>query len=222
LPKKNEKVPVATLVDSFFDLTGLTGRPDVDAAQLKNIIVALPESEGKQVMLKWIDQGVADIYTLRTRVNSYFTGLLDQSAAGFNPMHAVTSSAFRLFLHCCSGRTASNWQRIFGTMPNCALLRPGRHRSSLKKAVGRWIQKPSSTLWINSRLSDLAGGRWKTSSLQVPVHWNGWGLYNLLGICITAVAVSQGSCFWYDLLKKVTAPPVKPETSLDIESEAAS
>jgi hypothetical protein len=55
IPKKIEKVPVATLVDAFFDLSGLTGRPEVDAAELKNIVNALPPSEGKQAMLKWID-----------------------------------------------------------------------------------------------------------------------------------------------------------------------
>ena len=81
--KMVEKIPVSTLVDAFFDVTGLTGRPKMEATELKNMINALPNSEGKQAMLKWIDQGVTNVNTLQARANAYFTGIIDQAACKF-------------------------------------------------------------------------------------------------------------------------------------------
>jgi len=44
-------------------------------------------------------------------------------------------------------------------------------------------------------------------------EWASFLLLKLVGLGITAVAVSQGSSFWYDLMKKLTAPSTSTSTS---------
>src|SRR6266542_140491 len=82
-PKKLEKIPVATLVDAFFDLSGLTTKKEMDLLQLADLIDKLPDSEGKQAFIGWINQGVISIEDLRKRTTDYFCGLLDQAADTF-------------------------------------------------------------------------------------------------------------------------------------------
>jgi di/tricarboxylate transporter len=50
-------------------------------------------------------------------------------------------------------------------------------------------------------------GWWQTSAQSAPknpLDWLSFSFFKLIGLFITAVAVSQGSSFWYDVLKKMT------------------
>ena len=82
-PKKIEKIPVATLVDAFFDLANLTSKKEMDLLQLAEAVDKLPDSEGKQAFIKWINQGVTNLADLRTRTTAYFNGMMEQAAATF-------------------------------------------------------------------------------------------------------------------------------------------
>ena len=59
--KKVEKIPVETLVDAFFDLSGLASQGRLNADELTDLIDKLPSSEGKQAMLDWIHRGVTNM-----------------------------------------------------------------------------------------------------------------------------------------------------------------
>ena len=82
-PKKIEKIPVATLVDAYFDLVGLTSKENLNLVQLAELVDRLPDSEGKQAFIQWIQQGVTSIDDLRNRTTAYFTGLMEQASATF-------------------------------------------------------------------------------------------------------------------------------------------
>ncbi|MDP2777234.1 MAG: hypothetical protein Q8O48_06305, partial [Anaerolineales bacterium] len=82
-PKLLEKIPVATLVDAFFDLAGLSSKKEMELLRLAELIDKLPDSEGKNAFISWINQGVTNIADLRMRTSAYFTGMLEQAAATF-------------------------------------------------------------------------------------------------------------------------------------------
>ena len=82
-PKKIEKIPVATLVDAYFDMAGLTANQEMNLLQLAELIDKLPDSEGKRAFISWINQGVTNIEDLRKRTTAYFTGMMEQAAATF-------------------------------------------------------------------------------------------------------------------------------------------
>jgi uncharacterized membrane protein YbjE (DUF340 family) len=77
----------------------------------------------------------------------------------------------------------------------------------------------------NANLSDIIDslgaysikiGWWQTEQFPQTNSVVDWTLYILLkivGLGLTAMAVSQGSSFWYDLLKKITAPATSTSSS---------
>lgn len=213
--KMVEKIPAATLVDAFFDVTGLTGRPDMDAAELKNLVNALPNSESKQAMLKWIDQGITSVNTLRARANAYFTGILDQSASKFKAnarsFVILLSIALTLVLGTDSIQLGKDlWNnaemRAITTAQADALVQPGNQEPDLDAVIEEL-----------SKLSIVKFGWWQMKgALPTDANaadWIGFVLLKLLGLGFTAAAVSQGSSFWYDIMKKLTAPSASSSSS---------
>jgi len=213
--KKVEKIPVGTLVDAFFDVTGLTGRPNMDVSGLKEAIGALPESEGKAALLKWIDQGVTRIDDLRSRSNAYFAGILDQAAQKFKASARsfviMLSIAITLFLGTDSIQLAKDlWNNAELRMVTAAQADALVQQGGAQLDIDQIIEELG-------KLSIIKFGWWQMKDAlpdgSSAGEWASFLLLKLVGLGITAVAVSQGSSFWYDLMKKLTAPSTSTSTS---------
>ena len=211
--KMVEKIPASTLVDAFFDVTGLTGRPKMEAAELKNIINALPNSEGKQAMLKWIDQGVTNVNTLQARANAYFTGIIDQAACKFKAnarsFVIILSIAITLVLGTDSIQLAKDlWNNA-----ELRALTAGQANVLVQQTEAGQQLDLDTIIAELDKLSLVKFGWWQMAGALPTdanaMDWVSFVLLKLLGLGLTAGAVSQGSSFWYDLLKKLTSPPSK-------------
>ena len=201
--KKLEKIPVTTLVDAFFDLTGLSGRDKIDAAQLTNAINQLPESEGKQALLKWINQGVTNINDLRTRTNDYFSGILNQAAATFKSHARSIVIIFSAILVFALGTDSI---RIATDLWTNAELRA-------VAAAQATMAAQTENVGLDQLIQALSDTTMRITWLQVAdtfpktadtIEWAKFLVFKFIGLSISAWAVSQGSSFWYDLLKKWT------------------
>ncbi|CAG1016950.1 hypothetical protein ANAEL_05918 [Anaerolineales bacterium] len=205
-PKKIEKIPVATLVDSFFDFAGLTANQELNLLQLAELVDKLPDSEGKRAFISWINQGVTSIGDLRTRTTAYFTGLMDQAAATFR------ANARSLVIVMSIGVTI-----LFGTdsIQLAKTLWTNAELRALAVAKAEMVVAQegadASMDDLIQELSDLTIkiGWWQTEHPEAGASAMDWVLFviqKVLGLGLTAVAVSQGSSFWYDLLKKLASP----------------
>ncbi len=89
-------------------------------------------------------------------------------------------------------------------MPDFGLLRPNKPVFMTSQPA----QAQDITALFNQMGSlSFRVGWWQAQDLPAsrnPIDWLNFILLKLLGLGITAVAVSQGSSFWYDLLKKAT------------------
>jgi hypothetical protein len=204
-PKKIEKIPVATLVDSFFDFAGLTANKDKDLnlLQLAELIDKLPESEGKQAFISWLNQGVTNVNDLRTRTTAYFAGVMEQAAATFR----ARARSFVIILSI--GVTV-----LFGvdTIQLAKTLWTNAELRAIATAQADAVVAKQGT---QADLMELVGnlsaysfniGWWRMEQLPSGSSAGTWAWFILLKTCglgITAGAVSQGSSFWYDLLKKL-------------------
>ncbi len=202
--KKVEKIPVETLVDAFFDISGLTTQGSLNADELTTLISKLPESEGRQAMLTWIQQGVTAISDLRTRTAEYFGGVMSQASATFR----ARARSFVIVLSI--GVTL-----LFGTdsiqLAKDLWTDAGLRSLAAQQAVV--ATAPSATAPdLNALVQQLGAlslqvGWWRGDILpspSTPANWITFILLKIAGLGITATAVSQGSSFWYDLLKKMT------------------
>lgn len=217
--KRVEKIPAATLVDAFFDLIGLTARKDLKADELIALISQLPESEGKAALLNWINQGVTDINLLRARTHAYFSGLMDQAAAAFKAnarsIVIVLSLVITLLFGTDSIQLAQDLWANAG-------LRAVAQAQAL--AVAQQPMPPTDLSTLIQQLSALSIriGWWQYPPLVLPASPAEWAklvLLKLAGLGITAVAVSQGSSFWYDVLRKLAGAKSPSKSALESEAE---
>ena len=213
VPKMVEKIPVATLVDAFFDVTGLTDRPDVDASQWKNMVSALPDSEGKQAMLKWIDQGVTNINTLQARANAYFCGILDQAAAKFKANARSFVILLSIAITLVLGTDSIQLAKDLWANAELRALTAGQANALIQQTEAGQALDLDTIIAELDKLSLVKFGWWQMAGVLPTdanaMDWVSFVLLKLLGLGLTAGAVSQGSSFWYDLLKKLTSPPSK-------------
>ncbi len=205
-PKKVDKIPLSTLVDSYFDIIGLTGNKDLNLLQLAELVDKLPDSDGKQAFIGWINQGVTNIEDLRKRTSDYFCGLMDQAAATFK------SNARSFVIILSIGITL-----LFGTdsIQLATTLWTNAELRALAAAKAQMVvEEEGADASIDDLVQDLSDltikiGWWQSvrpADTATTAEWVWFVLLKALGLGLTAAAVSQGSSFWYDLLKKITAP----------------
>lgn len=212
-PKKLEKIPVATLVDAFFDLSGLTAKKEMDLLQLAELIDKLPDSEGKHAFISWINQGVTNLADLRTRTTAYFNGMMEQAAETFR----ARARSFVIILSI--GVTL-----VFGT-DSIQLAKTLWNNAELRAIAAAKADMVVAQEGANANLDDLIKelgdlsikiGWWQTERPTAGATAGDWLLFvvlKTLGLGLTAAAVSQGSSFWYDLLKKLTSPATSTSSS---------
>jgi hypothetical protein len=204
--KKIEKIPADTLVSAFFDITGLTAQQSMSPQDLTTTVSKLPESEGKHALLGWIEQGVTNIVDLRARTNDYITGTLNQASLTFRARARSFVIIFSL------GITL-----LFGTdsiqLAKDLWADAGLRAIAAQQAATITSQQPSTDLTtLLNQLGSMSFrlGWWESQSLPAPknpIDWLNFIFLKFVGLLITAVAVSQGSSFWYDVLKKITGSP---------------
>jgi hypothetical protein len=207
-----EKIPVATLVDAYFDFAGLTANKELNPEQLTELISKLPDSEGKQAFIQWINQGVTNLEDLRRRTSAYFTGLMDQASATFtsNARSFVITLSFLVTL--LLGVDSIQMVRTLWLNSEVRALAAAK-----AEMVVQQEGMDASITDLLQELSDLTVniGWWRT---ELPTDadamgWLGFIVLKILGMGLTVAAVSQGSSFWYDLLKKLTSPATSTSSS---------
>jgi hypothetical protein len=202
--KKLERVPLETLVDAFFDLTGLTARGSLEPRELTDLIRKLPESQSKQAMLTWINQGVTAVSELRERTSAYFAGMLNQAALTFRARARSFVILASIVVTLLFGTDSIQLARELWA--NAGLRALASQQAHLAVSQPDGVTNPSTLITDLSAFSFRIGW-WRLEYAPTFESMNEWLAYvglKLAGLAITAVAVSQGSSFWYDLLRKVT------------------
>jgi hypothetical protein len=205
-PKRIEKVPVATLVDAFFDFAGLTGKQELNLLQLADLVDKMPDSEGKRAFISWINQGVTSIADLRTRTTAYFTGMMEQAAATFRANARSVVIVLSIAITVLFGTDSIQLAQTLWTNAEARTLAVAKAQMVVAQE-GMDVQVSD----LLQELSDLTIkiGWWQT---ERPVDgasamdWVTFIFLKVVGLGLTAAAVSQGSSFWYDLLKKIASP----------------
>jgi hypothetical protein len=213
-PKMLEKIPVTTLVDSYFDFVGLTASKEITGDGLKELISAFPDSEGKRAIAKWVGQGVTDLEELRKRTTAYFTGTMEQAASTFRSNARSFVIMLSILLTFFLGTDSIQLAQTLWT--NAGV------RAAVVAQAQMEVQRQAEDGGVVSeeRIDDLIQqlidldivkiGWWQTDLPPTGANfnlevWVRFSVLKLIGLSLTVLAVSQGSSFWYDLLKKVVS-----------------
>lgn len=222
-PKKLEKIPVSTLVDSYFDFVGLTATKEVTGEGLKELISAFPDSEGKRAVAKWVGQGVTNLEDLRKRTTSYFTGITDQAAATFKSNSRSFVIVLSILLTFLLGTDSIQLAQTLWTNAGVRALAVAQAEMAVQQ--GNEDAKIEDLIDQLGLLNIVKIGWWQTDLPPMGPDFNFivWGRFaalKIIGLSLTVMAVSQGSSFWYDLLKKLVTPAKGGGGSSSSDSEA--
>lgn len=204
-PKKVEKIPVATLVDSYFDFMRLTEK-EASAAGVKEFIEAFPNSESKQALLTWVEQGVTNVEELRKRSTTYFNGVMEQAGATFRSNARSFVIMLSIFLTLVLGTDSIQLAQTLWT--NSGLRAVAVAQAEMVVQQEGMDADMDTLIEQISALNIVRFGWWSTElppANSTAGQWVSFVLLKFLGLGLTAAAVSQGSSFWYDLLKKLVS-----------------
>ena len=215
--KRVEKIPCSTLVSAFFDLAGLSCKASFTADELTAVLNQLPESEGKHAMLRWVEQGVTDLNDLRTRTTDYFNGLLTQAGLTFKARARSIVIILSILITLLLGTDTIQLAKDLWTDAGLRELADVRARELAAQPSVQGDVTQVGELLNELQNYSLRWGWWQTERIPAgtaPLDWLVLVLLKFAGLGITAIAVSQGSSFWYDILKKITGQP-SPQGAAD-------
>ncbi len=201
--KKVENIPVPILVDAFIDVMDLDDKRNRKAEELRKTINKMPESDSKRAMLLWFRQGITNIDDLRAKLTLYFTGLLDQAGATANAMSRSFVITLSIILVLLLGTDSISLARDFWYLPQI--------RAALSAQASVMVQSSNVTDMgtLISELDNLSLSiGWPQLFRYLPadatlLQWIQFIVLRILGLGITAIFVSQGSGFWFDVLRKL-------------------
>lgn len=223
--KKVEKVPVSNLVDAFFDLTKI----DVNATgeELLAAINKLPISEGKTEMLRLVNSGVTHASDLRAKMGLWFDGLLDQASAQFKALARRYVILFSLALTLILGVDSIDLFKQLWASPDMRAIAAVKAQAYI--AQNGYAADTGPLLADLDQFNVKIGWDSLTKNMPDPLYLQDFvkfWFWKAIGLLMTTVAVSQGSSFWYDILRKLTdakaAESSSTSTSSSEESQASS
>ncbi len=217
--KKVEKIPVSTLVSGFFDVAGLSCKATFAPDELLAALNQLPEGEAKQALLHWVGQGVTSIDDLRDRTSDYFNGILSQAQATFKARARSFVIILSLLVTLILG---TDTIQIAKDLWNDAALRAAVAATAGSAAAPQAQGATANLQTVQNGLAllPLRFGWWQSNSFAAtpgaaPENPILFWVLKVIGLLITAVAVSQGSSFWYDILKRITGQSSQPVAASD-------
>ncbi|MBK8562296.1 MAG: hypothetical protein IPN76_02870 [Saprospiraceae bacterium] len=199
-------------------LTNVLKTKDKAVKTVDDIIQGVPEgSQLREVLEQFKEEGHTSVEAFKGRMQSWFDDIMSQSSGwykrhlqfvtffvGLGIAIVLNADSFQIYLHLTTN--AANRQKLSAlatsfaaeneTVPN--LTTPPTEPltgAEIKKGVQEFVNTPEFRT-----ASNILGLGWSREDFLVgPALW----LRRLLGWFITALAVSLGAPFWFDVLKKI-------------------
>ncbi len=225
-----EKIPPKNLVDALFDLEGTNKKNN---EKVREVINNLPDllspgidSTIKQELKKLADAGFDDVEALRKKMETWVGGLMDQAAQEFKAharRYVILISFLVSFILGVDSIALANlyWNNatLAATADAQATLllastdAENQKNADIQKLVAQLEEmKATDQFWYQKPKDAKEGLGW----LWDAIRGKFWGMV------ITALAVSQGSSFWYDLMKQIKGEQPKPEPSVSATATSPS
>jgi hypothetical protein len=206
-----ERIPTKTLVDALFDLSNVaTATHENIQTVLSHLPDFLPGPDGQMVELaakKKLQQAALDKYLsadeLLQKVDAWIGGVLEQAAQEFRIQARRWVVFLSLIVTLALGVDSIELAQRFWA--DSGLV------AAADLQAGIILQSSNEE---NAELADMSALLEQLDSMQVVQvgWWNNmpananpmeWWVWKIVGLTITTLAVSQGSSFWYDILRQL-------------------
>jgi hypothetical protein len=219
-----ESIPISNLVDAVFDVYDLDDETiNKQGAAIKDTLSTLPESWAKEWLTNLVDQNVTNATQLRAKLAMRFNGVMDQAAQLF------TTHARRIVI------VLSLFVTVLFGVDSIELAHQLSQNADMRAIAGsvaaKYVEEKGSSADVGPLIEDLSKLSLKIGWWAAPANFPqnaalgdiaGWVILKILGLGITAVAVSQGSSFWYDILRKLKGANISPTDEKALSGDQSS
>lgn len=208
-----ERIPPKNLVDALFDLPVTAGSARKKA---KAIINQLPdklpsldgegiEFEAKKQLQQFVDGKFTDLEELHTKMETWFTGLMDQAAQQFKAQARFWVVTISFLVTILLGVDSIELAKKYWNNATIAATADAQ-ASLILGSSDEENQKNADIEKLTAQLEEMKAidFEWYQKPADAPENWLLLEFWRKLpGMLITALAVSQGSSFWYDIIRRV-------------------
>jgi hypothetical protein len=202
--------------------------PPRSLADVRSLVGKITDSDLQKILLILIDQSGAELSRLRLSLETWYDESMNRVSGWYKKKtHTI------IFILACVLTLMVNADTI---MIVNALSRDTTLRASIVAAAEQAAKQPPPQSGGNA-LETVTTLQGQINALQLPIGWSmaegdrrglpkslGDALMKLVGLSLTAFAVSLGAPFWFDLLNKlvnIRAAGKPPETARERQERAA-
>ncbi len=199
-------------------LTNILKKKNQAITKVEDIINGVPEdSKLRAVLEQFKEEGHTTVEAFKARMQTWFDDVMAQSSGwykrhlqyvtffvGLGIAIVLNADSFQIYSHLTNN--AANRQKLAtlaksfanenDTLPSLTQQQPGQLTGGeIKQGVKEFVSTPEFRT-----ASNILGLGWDRSDLFIrPAIW----FQRILGWFITALAISLGAPFWFDVLKKI-------------------
>jgi hypothetical protein len=226
-----ERIPPKNLVDALFDISGTISEGE---NRVRKIIECLPKQlpgpkgpedfKIRADLLKLAESGFNNVDELRAKMETWFTGLMEQASQEFRAQARRIVITLSLVVTLLFGVDSIELAKMY--WKNAAISATADAQASLIiSATDKQNQDNADIQKLVKQLEDMQAINYKwykyeSDTPNVPLPpFSTWLALKILGLLITALAVSQGSSFWYDLIKQLKGDQSTPQGDSEVVIE---
>jgi hypothetical protein len=234
-------IPSRTFALSLIDILNTT-RAEGNAAvpAIKAAISGLPDSKAKQALLSFFADAGGEIDQLRDHFENWYDDAMDRTSGWYKKRSQYILLVIGLVIAVSLNADTINIARTLYLDPGVRkatvteatdyLRRKTESKTSTSGAASNGDPQARFHADLSSLRSDMNDVRSTESSTLLPVGWkDGFDRHKLLcwesiaGWVLTAIALSLGAPFWFDLLNKfmVIRSTIKPQEKSQTEKSKA-
>jgi hypothetical protein len=182
-----------------------------------------------------VGQGITNLEDLRKRTTAYFAGVTEQAASTFRSNSRSFVIMLSIFLTLLLGTDSIQLAQTLWANAGLRAAVVAQAQMEVQMEVQRQAEDGNTV--SEERIDDLIQelidldivkiGWWQTelppmgANFDIAV-WARFLLLKIIGLGLTVMAVSQGSSFWYDLLKKLVTPNTSSSSSRSSDGSSSS
>ena len=183
-------VPSSNFASALLASLPADGPAQLDANGIRQLVEDLPEGNVRQVMLTIVNDAAGDLTKIRAGIEAWYNAAMDRVSGAYKRKIQWVMLGIAAFL-----------TLVFG-VDSIAIETTMWQDQALRTALTGAAQSASAAGGLEDTLNTL-------SQFDLPLGWAvlpqtafGWFL-KVIGLILTALAVSLGAPFWFDFLSKV-------------------
>jgi hypothetical protein len=210
--RKPSYIPSHTFAQALIDLVA-RDRSSGQMLDLKDAVEMLQNDRMKEVLRVFIDRAEGDLHKVHESVERWYNDATERMSGWYKQKTQAITISFALLITALTNADTITLATALSrdSALRAALVAQAQHmaeRGSVTPAAED-SASPVSAAASDSAAAGIAVAVREIQKLGLPIGWqyeapSGWGWANkIIGLLLTAFAVSLGAPFWFDVLSRV-------------------